>query len=124
MDIRPRITIDLTAFGKEGAITLAPPTFRRTQELSNRLAVIGQGGEIVKVSPGEAYVLSVLSYVEKGPFGLDYDEFMDYCDELDELRLGSAKELFSAMEKAVRELDTKVVSPFAGSPSAGIANSV
>lgn len=123
MDLRPKVTIALDKYGGEGEITLSSPTFRRSNELSNKIAMLKGIMDKGATPVGSIYTLSIISYVTKAPFAFDLDEFLDYCDELDMKRVGAASELFAEMEKAVKALDSGDMSPFVVSQEAETANS-
>lgn len=106
------ITIDLGPFGGEGIIELSRPTFRRIQQMKNLLgkcmgASIDEiGNRVLKDAPlGDMEIIKMMAYVKSAPFQASMDNFLNYCDRLDDKRNGSALELFALIKEKVAEIE-------------------
>lgn len=106
------IIIELEPFGGEGIIELSKPTFRRAQQMKNALgksmgaSVNARGeGTMKETLLGDIEIIKLMAYVKTAPFSANLDSFLNYCDILDEKRIGSAVDLFTLMKEKVMELE-------------------
>lgn len=116
MNINPQCIIDLTEYGMDGQIVMGPPTLRKR--------IMFQNGMKDNLPSGDMAIRMLILYVRSAPFELTPNGFLDYCDRMDENRIGSAKDMFTRMEAIAVSIEKGELSPFAESPSQETATSV
>lgn len=105
--------IDLTPFGGEGVIEISRPTLRRKQLMKNALGKSmgatldsdGRGALSKEASLGDIELIKAMAFIKSAPFSANMDDFLKYCDKLDDARLGAADELFTLIQEKIRELE-------------------
>lgn len=121
MDVRPKITVDLTEYDMTGEIVMEPLTFRRDIEMRNAIGACMHyegAGDNMKVSGqdvGSILVHSVLGYITQAPFKISYEGFMNFMDRCDRQKPGLASEVFARLQAESKRIKEGDLSPFGSS---------
>jgi len=122
-EIKKILTIDLAEYGAEGTIEMRKPSPRKEHDFLNlisRYSVKGDSGMTIKEGAplGDIRIISMLMYVNRAPFALTLDGYLDFTDRLE-------PEMAAALQKRMEEGASEVASdsPFAASTSRGTASS-
>lgn len=125
MDATNSITISLEEYGAiDDEIVLRAPSFRRMNDMKNALSkllrevkVSGVKEPTMDMVPlGDYEIVTRMCYVQKAPFKPTLEGWLEYAERMDENEFGSAQRLWTAMEEAIRQIDSS--SPFAASQGA------
>lgn len=122
-------TIDLGKYGQEGTVEVCKPSMRRLNMMKNALGKCTKtkqvNGETVvtDINVGDASLIRTLSFVSRAPFPTDLEGFLNYCDKMDAVQLGSAEQLVNEIDGIITELKA-VESPLADSQGAETQSSV
>lgn len=122
MDPKGSLYIELSEYGGEGRIELAPPSFRRQTETKTDIArytktkVVNGKAVVDSIDYGMAEIAILLQFVRKAPFPINAEGFLEYCDSLDEKDTKNSSELF----KKIYEVAGEIKEGNAGSPFVGL----
>lgn len=130
MDYESVYIIDLNGYGMTGqTIRVSAPTFGRKVRAKNARTVnarISRNGEetsITELGAADQEIISMLAFVEDGPFPITLAGFLGFMDSLDAVKKGSADRLYDELVLDIKRLMEGDDGPFAGSPPAETASS-
>ena len=104
--------VNLADFGGDGFVEVGAPTLTMKVKLKNELGRrakmrVVDGEQILCYEDmGDVEIIKALSFVRSAPFPCTLKGFLDYCEKLDEVKVGNGEALLSAIEDAAKEVSS------------------
>lgn len=121
MEVSSIIEMDLTDYGSEGKVVLAPPSLRKLAMTKNMLAKCTRSrqvdGQVImdEARIGDSEIIQILQYVRTSPFPQTVEGVLDFTDKLDAVQFGNGMRFWEDVEKGAEKIEKGLVSPFADS---------
>lgn len=104
--------VNLADFGGEGYVEVGKQSLTMKVRLKNELGkrakvkVVDNEQILVYDDMGDVQIIKALSFVRSAPFPCTLKGFLDYCDKLDEIKVGNGEALLKAIEDAAQEVSS------------------